>query len=178
MITNFLAFLLLFVSTSIRQNNLIEWSAARKLTWDDFKATPNPASSNAALTSSSINIEFGYDNTGLDYSIKCSFDKTKSWVRIKNDVVLGHEQGHFDLAEVHARKLYKAMKEYKFNLQTVSNDVNKIYADIMKLHAETQNKYDQETDYSRNKVKQDEWQEKIEDELKGLDKFASYQKKS
>lgn len=70
------------------EDNLIEWSPSRKLTWDDFKGAPNPASTNAALTNSSINVEFGYNNRGLTYTIKCRFNKTLSWGRIKNDYIL------------------------------------------------------------------------------------------
>jgi len=177
MIAQLLAFLLA-ASVLQQQNNLIDWNASRKLTWEDFKGPVDPESKNAALTSSSINIEFGYDESGLEYSIKCSFNKQKSWVRIRNSDVLAHEQGHFDLAELHARKLYKAMKGYKFNAKTVSNDVNKIYDSLMTAHHQAQNLYDQETDYSRNKVKQEEWQKKIADELKGLRGFADYRKPS
>lgn len=170
-------FALLLAAASWQQNiNLIDWNSNRRLTWQDFKGPVDAESKNAALTSSSINIEFGYDDEGLEYNIKCSFNKQKSWVRIKNDEVLAHEQGHFDLAELHARKLNKAMKGYKFNARTVSNDVNKIYDSLMTAHHEAQNIYDQETDYSRNKVKQEEWQKKIADELKGLQQFSNYKK--
>lgn len=170
-------FTLLLAAAVINQNNnLIDWSASRKLTWEDFKGPVDPESKNAALTSSSINIEFGYDDNGLEYSIKCSFNKEKSWVRIRNNEVLAHEQGHFDLAELHARKLFKAMKAYKFNARTVGKDVNNIYDSLMAEHHAAQNLYDQETDYSRNKVKQEEWQKKIADELKSLQAFAAYKK--
>lgn len=170
--------LLLATATFQQANNLIDWNATRKLTWEDFKGPVDADSKNAALTSSSINIEFGYDDEGLEYSIKCSFNKQKSWVRIRNTEVLAHEQGHFDLAELHARKLFKAMKAYKFNANTVSKDVNTIYDSLMNAHHEAQNLYDSETDYSRNKVKQEEWQKKIADELKSLQAFANYKKSS
>ena len=175
MITPILTFLLAS-ATFFQQTSLIAWKSSRKLSWEDFKASPDAGSSNAALTSSSINIEFGYDNKGLEYSIKCSFDKTKSWVRIRNTDVLGHEQGHFDLAEVFARKLNKAMKEYHFNARTVSEDINKLYDNMMQKHHEAQKIYDEETDYSRNKVKQEEWKLKIQNDLKNLDAFADYGK--
>lgn len=175
MIVQFIAFLVAAASWQ-QNNNLIDWNNNRKLTWEDFKGPVDAESKNAALTSSSINIEFGYDDAGLEYTIKCSFNKQKSWVRIKNDEVLAHEQGHFDLAELHARKLHKALKAYKFNARTVSTDVNKIYDSLMNAHHEAQSLYDNETDYSRNKPKQDEWQKKIADELKGLQQFALYRK--
>jgi predicted secreted Zn-dependent protease len=167
--------LLLIYVAVIQTNNQIPWSASRKLTWSDFKGNPDPNSSNAALTSSNINIEFGYNEKGFQYSIKCNFDKNRSWVRIKNNDVLVHEQGHFDIAEIYARQLNKLMKAYRFNAKTASNDVNQLYETTMKQHRQTQTQYDQETDYSRNRPKQEQWLKKITDDLKSLEAFADYQ---
>jgi predicted secreted Zn-dependent protease len=160
---------------SISQSNLIQWSADRKLTWQDFKAPPDKNSTNAALTSSRINIDFGYNNSGLKYNIKCRFDQNLSWGRIKNDYILAHEQGHFDIAEIHARKLHKSLKAYKFNMRTVGKDVNEIYGAVMKEHHAYQSQYDNETDYSRNTEKQGQWRDKIDQELNSLQEFANYQ---
>lgn len=170
--------LLLTCVTVIQTNNLIPWNASRKLTWSDFTGSPDPHSTNAALTSSNINIEFGYDEEGFQYSIKCSFDKNRSWVRIKNNEVLAHEQGHFDIAEIYARKLNKLMKAYRFNAKTAGTDINQLYENAMKQHRQTQLQYDQETDYSRNKPKQLEWLKKIDADLKSLELFANYQQKN
>lgn len=172
MILQFLSLALISLF-SIKQSNssLIDWSNTRRLNWTDFRANPDPSSPNAALTNTSINIEFGYSKTELTYAIKCRFDKTKSWVRVKNNLVLGHEQGHFDIAEIHARKLNKELKAYKFNSRTVSDDVNAIYERVMKQHHAAQNEYDRETDFSRKKDKQEEWLGKIEKELNSLQAY-------
>jgi predicted secreted Zn-dependent protease len=155
---------------------LIDWTSDKKLTWSDFKGTPDAGSTNAALTSSSITIEFGYSNRGMNYGIKCRFNTASSWGRIKNEHILAHEQGHFDLAELHARKLNKALKEYVFNSKTVSKDVNAIYDAIMKEHHQVQQEYDEATDHSRKVTAQKEWEEKIAAELKSLEKFQHYKK--
>ena len=173
MLTSIFIFLLATL-TSAEQANLVEWTSTRKLTWDDFKAPPDPASTNAALTSSSINVEFGYDDEEMQYSIKCRFDRNKSWVRIRNHAILQHEQGHFDLAELHARKLNQALKSYRFNAKTVSDDVNRIYDSVMVLHHAAQNEYDKETDFSRNKEKQEVWLKKIAGNLQSLKLYAAY----
>lgn len=159
---------------SANQSSLIEWHPERKLTWNDFRAQPDRNSTNAALTSSSINIEFGYNNTGLKYNIKCRFDKNLSWGRIKNEYILSHEQGHFDIAEIHARKLNKLLREYKFNSRTVGQDVNKIYDSVMKQHHAFQSQYDNETNYSRNPEQQNAWKTKIEETLKELEEYKNY----
>lgn len=178
MLTSIFTFLLAALTSAEQANaNLIEWTAARKLTWDDFKAPADPASTNAALTSSSINVEFGYDDQELQFTIKCQFDKNKSWVRVRSTTILQHEQGHFDIAELHARKLYQALKGYHFNAKTVSDDVNKIYDSVMILHHSAQNEYDKETDFSRNKEKQAVWLRKITDDLLSLKQYAAYNHK-
>ncbi len=177
MLTSIFTFLLAALSSVEQANaNLIEWTPSRKLTWEDFKAPADPASTNAALTSSSINVEFGYDDEELQYSIKCRFDKNKSWVRIRNTAILQHEQGHFDIAELHARKLYQALKGYRFNAKTVSDDVNRIYDSVITLHHAAQNEYDKETDFSRNKEKQETWLKKIADNLQSMKLYATYNK--
>ena len=140
----------------------------------DFEAKALSNTDNAALTSSNINFQFGYGSSGFRYSITCRFDKSRSWVRVKTDHILLHEQGHFDIAEIHARKLKKALSEYKYNEATVSADLNKLYEELMKQHHEMQNLYDQQTDHSRNNEKQAEWLKKIVDELKSLMEYADY----
>ncbi len=156
------------------QKDLIEWESKRRLNWSDFKGTVPVNAANAALTNTAINVEFGFSKNGMTYSIRCRFDKNKSWVRIKNDLVLGHEQGHFDIAELHARKLNKALREYKYNNRTVNTDVNRIYENVMKDHHAYQSEYDQQTDFSRKVEKQREWLGKIAAELEVLEAYSSY----
>lgn len=163
---------LVFVQTS--DENLIEWNASRKLSWNDFKGTPNPSSTNAALTNSSITVEFGYNEKGLTHSIKCRFNKSLSWVRVKNDYILKHEQGHFDIAEIHARLLHRALLEYSFNSKSVGDDINKIYSGTMEKHVQMQKLYDLETNHSLDSSKQAIWNSKIASRLEENEKYAEY----
>jgi len=176
MILQFLLLTISFFSAIKEETRVIDWDPNKRLSWEDFKGEPNPASTNAALTNSSITVEFGYSNTGLKYNIKCRFNKLLSWGRIKNDHILSHEQGHFDIAEIYARKLNKALSAYVFNRNTVSRDVNAIYDDVIKLHHKAQEQYDDETDYSRNFKEQEEWKNRIAAELKILESFAKYRR--
>jgi len=169
-------FLLLFVPFTRQPGHLIDWNATRKLTWSDFLGNPDNNNENAALTCSNINFKYGYGTAGFNFTISCRFDKRQSWGRIKNDYVLAHEQGHFDLAEIYARKLNKALKEYHYNERTVSKDVSKIYQDLMDEHHKVQNDYDVETDHSLNKDKQQTWFKKIVDDLRKYDGYADYRK--
>ncbi|HUQ65356.1 MAG TPA: DUF922 domain-containing protein [Flavitalea sp.] len=169
----FLLIFPLFLSVS-KEDNIIEWNASRKLTWADFKGAPDPSSSNAALTNSSITVGFEYSNKGLTHSIKCKFNKLLSWGRIRNDYILNHEQGHFNIAEGYARLLHKNLNEYVFNSKTVSDDINKIYAETMKEHVNMQKQYDMITDHSLDTAQQNIWDKKIDAMLKHLEAYSKY----
>jgi hypothetical protein len=156
-------------------SSLINWSAERRLTWDDFKARPDRGSPNAALTGTDIKFDFSYNsNKGFQYHISCWFDKNKSWGRVKTDYILSHEQGHFDIAEIYARKLCKAFREYHPDAEKAQKDVNRIYEKVIRELTETQKRYDHETNFSINKEEQMEWLKKIDDELKSLEPYADY----
>ena len=157
-----------------QERDVISWTSARKLQWSDFKAPPPPNAPNAALTSSGILMKFATNSSSLIFEITCSFDRNSSWGRVKTPHILSHEQGHFDIAEIHARKLNKALSEYRFNAPSVSKDVNAIYRDVMEELKQMQFEYDSQTDYSRNVPQQKVWLEKIDDYLKNLDKYADY----
>lgn len=176
MLQKLLLILIPLLSIVPAEENLIEWSPSRKLTWNDFQGKPNPNSTNAALTNSSIHVEFGYNNRGLTYTIKCRFNKSLSWGRIKNDYILNHEQGHFDIAEIHARILNKELKNYTFNSKTVAEDVDRIYKGVMNLHVAFQKQYDGETNHSLDSTAQKLWDEKIASSLKKYQAFADYRK--
>jgi Bacterial protein of unknown function (DUF922) len=152
----------------------IKWSTAKKLTWNDYKGTPQTNADAAASTATYLSMEYSVKDNKLSFIVSGAFNKNKSWVLVKNDHILSHEQGHFDIAEVFARKLYKTLSEYKFNKRTYQKDMAKIYNTINKEKEAAQNKYDKETDYSRNKTAQAEWLIKIKNMLKEVEAFANY----
>lgn len=169
--------LLLTVQSSIgqtRNEETIYWNENRRLTWADYKGKVKPGSDAAASTATYLGIEYNFGKDGFDYKITCSFSKTKSWGLHKNDYILAHEQGHFDIAEIFARKLHKKMSEYKFDKKNFKDDLRIIYQSLMTEKDEFQNQYDNETNHSINKEKQAEWLKKIEEMLIELKSFSDY----
>lgn len=156
------------------QDDLIHWKERAKLTWADYQGKADPNADAAASTATFLGVEYNFKDGHLGYIITCSFSKSKSWGLHKNDYILAHEQGHFDIAEIFARQLHKKLKAYTFDKKNYQSDLRKIYEEIMAAKEAMQNKYDQETNHSINKEKQAEWQEKIGKELKGLEAFAGY----
>jgi Bacterial protein of unknown function (DUF922) len=153
---------------------LLKWDAAKKLTWADYKSKPNPESDAAASTTTYLSVEYNITSTNFGFKVQSYFSKTRSWGLHKTDYILSHEQGHFDIAEIFARKLHKELSEYKFNKKTYQKDLKKIYDDVTGEKSDVQNKYDRETNHSINKEKQAEWLKKIEEMLKEYENYAAY----
>ncbi len=170
-----IAFFILPLLGRAQGEEFIEWAASKRLTWDDYLAKPISSSDAAAITNTALGIEYHIKNNVLSYKISCRFSKTRSWGKYKTTYILQHEQGHFDITEIFARRLAKEIKEYKFNPRKYQDDLGKIYKRLMDEKEEYQNKYDKETDYSRNQEKQAEWLKKIDEELEETDEFANYQ---
>ncbi len=158
------------------KEELVKWNASKKLTWADYKSKPDPTSDAAASTTTYLKVEYNISSTKFDFKVESFFSKTRSWGLHKTAYILSHEQGHFDIAEVYARKLYKALSEYKFNKRTYQKDLEKIYKKITDEKQETQNDYDKETKHSIYKVKQAEWLVKIADMLEEYEDWADYNK--
>jgi len=148
-----------------QNEEFIEWSAAKRLSWEDYLAKPSSSSDAAAITSTALGLEYHVRNNILTYTITCRFSKTRSWGKYRTDYILQHEQGHFDITELYARKLDDAIREYSFNPKKFKTDLDQIYKEIMEEKEEVQNQYDLDTDFSRNPEKQSEWLKKIQREL-------------
>ena len=173
----FLVVLISYCLPSAAQSHdeeIIKWNENRKLSWADYKGNAKAGSDAAASTSTFLGIEFNFTRNGFDYKITCSFSKTKSWGLHKTDYILAHEQGHFDIAEIFARKLNKQMSEYVFNKNTFKDDLKKSYLLLSDEKDAFQNKYDEETNHSINKDRQTEWLKKIDDLLKELKAYSNY----
>lgn len=179
MVKNLLVFFSVILAVTAigqsRDEELISWSAYKKLTWADYKGTPRPESDAVASTATYLGIEYSFNNKGFGYKITCTFSKNRSWGSHKTDYVLAHEQGHFDIAEIFARKLNWRMSEYRFNKNSFKTDLKKIYDEITRAKEAMQNEYDKETNHSIKKEKQEEWLKKIQEELNEYKDFADYQ---
>ncbi len=163
---------LLFTEVVFSQGAIepISWSADRPLQWSDFKGEYFETQWAAANTVSGIGYEFStFEKDGreyLDIEVKCEFFPSKSWYRpeLCDSVILSHERLHFDIAELYARKLRTRLAKTKFTHQ-VKAEVKAIYSDILKQLRLFQNKYDRETDFSRDLQQQLLWNRAIAKKL-------------
>jgi len=156
------------------EDEIVAWRPERRLLWDDFLCAPQKLGDAVASTSTSLGISYQVKDGELTYTITCNFSKKKSWGLLKTEYILAHEQAHFDITELHARRLYEALYNYQFNPETFKKDIATIYERIVKEKEAMQEAYDGETDHSRKRAKQYEWLEKINTMLEETESFAVY----
>jgi len=70
--------------------------------------------------------------------------------------VLSHEQLHFDISELYARRLRRRLQTAEFT-DRVKAEVRQIFAEVNRQLSEFQDRYDGETDFSRNREAQLAW---------------------
>ncbi len=155
----------------LQEEETIEWTPESKLTWKDFKVKAPSNVRAAATTASGISYEFSTRFEGgemmVDYSVHTFFYPTKSWYKPKicNDLTLVHEQLHFDISELFARKMGRQMDSTVFT-NNVKVEVKKIYKKILNELSDYQNLYDNQTNFSHDKEQQLLWNKKIREALK------------
>jgi hypothetical protein len=154
--------------------DMIPWQGDKRLAWDDFLCEPKVGTDAVASTSTSLGIAYQLTDGALKYHITCYFNKEKSWGLMKTDYILAHEQGHFDITEIFARRLNESLQNYQFSKRTYKKDISQIYQAIVSQKEEYQKMYDSETDHSRNRRTQYDWLEKIEHLLGETAPFSQY----
>ncbi|MDT0553699.1 DUF922 domain-containing protein [Urechidicola vernalis] len=167
--TIFFLLIACIIFQSITAQDNIQWSKSRKLEWKDFQGQPNEDVYAAALTSYKIEITPSKvivdENNNIknfnELTVKAYFYKNHSWVVEMNDYLLQHEQLHFDIAELFARKMRVEFK--KLQAEKIAN-FDTYYGVYKKLWAacrEMQQAFDKESNHSINEVQNNLWVEKI-----------------
>lgn len=145
----------------------IRWLSTRPLTWGDFQGQPDDLE-NAAVTSAFISKTPYRKNPLFIYAVAC-FDKQKSWVVAPDSLGLIHEQGHFDIVEIFARKFNNEFNNAKMNIGEKDLHIQrKRFDEIDEEMVKVQVKYDKETQGSYNEPEQIRWNKWIKKQLDSI----------
>ncbi len=160
-----------------QKNDTIKyWSNADKLKITDFKSN----TINNAKMSASSNLSLRYslsEEFDSIFYIESVFNRYKSYFidkKEKSQWLLKHEQLHFDILEVFARRFRKKIFLDYYNKGKYLDDdaLYSIYLIIYRDYIQMSEEYDKETNHSINKLKQEEWNIKIAKELKDLVSYS------
>ncbi|WP_040281115.1 DUF922 domain-containing protein [Psychroserpens damuponensis] len=179
MLSRLLIVLLCLLKFATTNEVTMSWSESKKLTWADFKGAVDVNTDAVAVTASGITFSFSVsesDGKFVDFSAEtyAHFYPEKSWYNKTkgDDHILAHEQLHFDITELHVRKLRYNISKIKVS-QHIKHDLRAVHEQANKELAIMQNTYDTQTNNSINKVEQVTWSKFVKNELDKYKDFRS-----
>lgn len=164
---NCILFLFIIFSSYCYSQDTIIWKSCYKLKWTDFHGLADTSSNYEAITSSGIEYKYSFSDSTFEFSVFAFFDKVNSWKGSSaNSETLRHEQLHFDITEVFARKLRKEFSNLKPERNTLKQKIKEMVQNVNNIKEQMQDQYDLETDFGRNKEMQEKWETKVSNILK------------
>ena len=168
------------IDAQIAREDAIVWTPRRLLTWADFKGQP-PGDDSVVAARTNYTIIDGVRCAGgkFEYRVVAAFRTKDSWVRhavlrtpADSARALRHEQTHFDLSEVHARRLRRYFAELMAPCNISPDDLSSAANRMERDERAAQSLYDGETDNGRNPTQQARWDKEVDSQLAALAKFV------
>lgn len=156
----------------------ITWKEGEKLNWSNFKSAVNKKNNSDVVAYTHCGWQYSVvkstnPQAGVEIVIETIFNEWKSWKDVKriNDYVLLHEQKHFDIAEVYARKLRKEVAEKIKTSGDYERNFKAIYNRIYNEYRDFQISYDRDTKHGMDKEKQAKYNNVVTEELENLKSY-------
>jgi len=150
------------------------WSAGRPLAWRDFQGSPPSEGSEGAKISYTLYSGWKCKGAAFEFRMIAGFRPRRSWVKavVLNDslqrrTVLGHEQTHFDLAEVHARRMQRAFGDLARPCARTDAELSALAQRLTQEEKAEQRRYDEETNHGLLADQQAAWSRDVAQRLGG-----------
>jgi hypothetical protein len=157
----------------------VAWSAVRRLRWSDFASSAPKAGDEGALTAYSIFYGVRCAGETFEFRAVAGFLPHESWVRpdvvadrAKSERTLRHEQTHFDLTEVFARRLRQAFSSLYEPCRRADTDLDALASQYLRAERTAQQRYDEETHHGLVAAEQTTWDRKTAADLASLGKYV------
>lgn len=176
-----LLFLVFVFGVSFKQTqstNEIYWQPNQYIQWNDFKGTPNVNSNLIALSTVGFKVNFSWEGKNRSAAVYAVFYQNDSWTKVFNTTeteLLKHEQLHFDITELFARKLRKELSKRKFKSKYVNKEIQCVVDRLEREKNDYQNLYDKETKHSQSIKQQIDWEKSVAVQLEELREYATAQ---
>jgi hypothetical protein len=155
------------------EGDTIYYSVSRPLTWADFSERPHTSGYDAEVfTSIGYNEHREVKNgvINLNLVIKVDLPKSDCWVKggRGDSYMLNHEQRHFDIEKVVGEHFKKKILAMELPVDNFDGPINVEYLETLREATAMQKQYDAETHHGENRQAQEQWNEKIDQELRTL----------
>lgn len=152
-----------------QQDDYVVWEEGNGLRWQHFKGAPDAGDQvHAAVTFAGIELKVEKVNLlgEITFKAQAVFDQQQSWSypNRQTATILQHEQLHFDIAEVYARKLERKLNALRIR-QGQKAAAKKLLDRYTRAQLACQARYDRETVHGLHPQQQQAWRELIRQEL-------------
>jgi hypothetical protein len=162
---------------AVASGQTLRWEQHAALGWDDFKGRARRNSGEpSAVTDTGFRVQLECREGALDIRVEAEFYMRSSWVKAarKSVELLRHEQGHFDITELYARKMRRAIRDAKIGCEDdrrAEAAGKKIFEGLDREWEKAEKLYDAETRDGTDLVRQREASERIARELAELSSY-------
>ncbi|MFI5150003.1 MAG: hypothetical protein ACHQRM_09745 [Bacteroidia bacterium] len=176
-----LVFIILFTTTALdvyqgNEANFLFWNPDMHLKWRDFQGhvkNEDDAAASASYLGFLHTIKKSAHPDSVIIDTRSYFNKYKSWVKVPfvSPALLAHEQVHFDLAELYARKFRKALLAMKFTNRNLSPLLDSTYVHYLESSDSLHILYDIQTNHGLDKLIQETWAEYAKGNLEQMNLY-------
>ena len=167
------------MAEDLAADQAIAWSSTWRLVWSNFQGRPPDSGNEGARTAYGLYYAWSCKGDAFGFRVVAAFHPTRSWVKpavVKNPGenarVLRHEQTHFDITEVYARRLRQQLSTVRAPCTKSDAELKSIARRFVEEERQTQRRYDQESNHGLITNRQADWNFEVARMLKEVERYA------
>ncbi|WP_205502856.1 hypothetical protein [Rufibacter psychrotolerans] len=160
--------------TRNQDDDTLFYDPSRPLSWSDFQGGSRISGSFAASVFPGLSndiyatVQNGVIHVRVSTKPYILRNLSKVLPSAKNDYALNHEQRHFDIVKLVSEHYKQRIKPEKLTLEDYESIIKYQYLEALWEMDRLQKQYDGETGHGLNRMAQERWNQKIDEELRAL----------
>jgi hypothetical protein len=171
-----ITFFTIVASYAQSPSRALRWVHHPALSWSDFKGrAPRNTGEPSAETDTGFRVQLECLQNALDIRVEAEFYTGTSWVKQarKSAELLRHEQGHFDITELYARKMRRTVRDANIGCaddRKAESAGRRIFDQLDREWEKAEKQYDADTKDGTDLTRQKEESERIANTLAALNR--------
>lgn len=159
-----------YIPDNVVKEDTVFYATNRPLIWNDFRERPR-----LERFAASIFPSFAYEGSSeikngilhITLQMKVYMLSNASWVKdnARDDYGLNHEQRHFDIVKLIAERFKQKIQPDSLSVEDFDSIIQYQYIESFREMNRLQEQYDKETSHGLDKVAQERWNQRIDEEL-------------
>jgi len=167
------------MAADLAADRAMPWSSTWRLVWSNFQGRPPTTGNEGARTAYGLYYAWSCKGNRFRFRVVAAFHPTRSWVKqavvqspTENARVLRHEQTHFDITEVYARRMRHQLSIIAAPCSASDAELKTIARRYVDEERRTQQRYDKESNHGLIENRQAEWNFEVATMLREVERWA------